>query len=210
MSRLISKSIIGKIKTLRQQGWSLPEIKNETKVGYGTVYRYIKDVEILPEHKASWFGKRGGSKKRKNLAEKYALNKAQSAISDLSDKERLLILTALYWGEGSKTDFGLSNTDPELIKIFIGGLRKIFKIKETEFRVSIRIYEDLDKDTCLDYWSEITGIPKNKFVSATIIKGKKRGKLPYGMCRIRVRKGGNVLKYIVAAKKQMVRLFFEE
>lgn len=64
------------------------------------------------------------------------------------------------------------------LKIFIGGLRKIFKIKEDDFRVSIRTYEDLNTEKCLDYWSQITGISKNKFISVNILKGKKKANFP--------------------------------
>jgi len=33
------------------------------------------------------------------------------------------------------------------------------------------------------------------------------GKLPYGMCRIRVKKGGDVLKYVVALENEIVQTF---
>lgn len=207
MAKRISPEIIKRLKTLRQQGWSLPEIKKETNLGHGTVYRYLKDVEILPEFRAHWFSKRGGSIKRKKQAIELAKNKAKKNISSLSNKEKMIFIAALYWGEGTKSEFGLSNTDPELIKIIVKGLTEVFNIPQEDFRVSVRIYEDLDKKKCLKFWSDITGIPVKDFVNVNILQGKKQGKLPYGMCRVRVRKSANLLKYIIAIKNEVINYF---
>ncbi len=99
------------------------------------------------------------------------------SYKDYLVSEKLLFLSALYWAEGSKKDFGLSNTDPELIKIFVEGLRKVFKIDNKRFRISIRIYEDLDSEKSLAFWSKITGVAKKDFVSVNTLRGKKNGKL---------------------------------
>jgi len=113
----------------------------------------------------------------------------------------LLFLSALYWAEGSKKDFGLSNTDPGLIRVFVNCLRDLLRIDSKRFRVSIRLYEDLDKDKSLIFWSNVTGIPKENFIGFNILPGKKKGKLEYGMCRVRISKGGDLLKKINAINK---------
>lgn len=207
MSKRLSEKTINQIKKFRERGWSLPEIHKELGVGYGTIHRHINDVRILPKYEKMWLGKRGGSIKRKKEAEKEAYEKAKKYILQLSDKEKTIFLCALYWGEGSKSDFGISNTDPELIRVFAQGLVKVFGISRDDFRISVRIFEDLDKEKCLDFWSQIVGIPREKFVNVNILKGKKEGKTPYGMCRLRVRKGGKLLKYITALKKRISYLF---
>lgn len=207
MAKRLSAETIERIKKLRGKGWSLPEIQKELKVGHGSIFRYIHGVEILPEYRKIWFSKRGGSIKRKKIAEEKASKEAKKAVSSISLKEKLIFLSALYWGEGSKTDFGLSNTDPELIKVFIKGLEEVFGVTRDRFRISIRIYEDLDKSKCLNYWSHITGVPVDRFVSVNILKGKKAGKLLYGMCRVRITKGGDVLKYMKALKNEIISHF---
>lgn len=207
MPKLIPKEIIKQIKLLRQKGYSLPEIKKVVNVGHGSVFRYIQGVEILPEYRKIWHSKRGGSFKRMKLAEKKAEEKADEYIVRLSEKEKLIFLSALYWGEGSKGDFGLTNSDPDLIKVFVLGLKEVFKISTDRLRISIRIYRDLDKDKCLKFWSKITEVPVSKFVSVNVLDGKKNGKLLYGMCRVRVTKGADVLKYIRALKNRVVGLF---
>ena len=173
MPKLIPKEIIKQIKLLRQKGYSLPEIKKVVNVGHGSVFRYIQGVEILPEYRKIWHSKRGGSFKRMKLAEKKAEEKADEYIVRLSEKEKLIFLSALYWGEGSKGDFGLTNSDPDLIKVFVLGLKEVFKISTDRLRISIRIYRDLDKDKCLKFWSKITEVPVSKFVSVNVLDGKR-------------------------------------
>ena len=198
---------IFQIKELRKKGWSLPEIKNEIKAGYGTVYRYVKNVKISPKHKKEWLGKRGGSIKRKKILEQKAKEKAKQLVKTLSSKEKTIFISALYWGEGNKKDFNLLNSDPNLIKVFVRGLRALFNIKKGEFKISIRIYEDLDKNKCLKFWSKITGISINKITNVDVLRGRKKGKLIHGMCRVRVKKAGNLLKYMLAIRDRVVECF---
>lgn len=207
MPKLIPKKTIKRIITLRKKGYSLPEIQREVKVGYGSVHRYIKGVNILPDHIKTWFGKRGGSIKRMKVRELHANNQAAQIITSLSKKEKMIFLSALYWGEGCKSDFNLMNTDPQLIKVFIQGLQEVFHITKDRFRISIRIYEDLDRKKCLTFWSQVTGISKESFVNIDVIKGKKKGKLAYGMCRVRILKGSDMLKYVSALKNKISSFF---
>lgn len=207
MPKLIPKEKINKIIFLRRHGYSISEIYKNVKVGYGTICRYIKGVEILPEYKEIWLSKRNGSLKRKKIEEEKAWKKALKELTSLSKKEKLILLSALYWAEGNKKDFIITNTDSDLISIFVKGLIDIFKIKKSDIKISIRIFEDLDKETCLNYWSKVTNIKKDDFLKTTILKGKKKGKLNYGMCRVRVRKGGFLLKYILACKDRIKELF---
>lgn len=194
------EEIIRKIRYLRRKGSSLPEISATLGVPKTTVFRYTKDVEILPQFRDILRSKRGGSKKRKQIKELQALEEAKQFMH-LSDREKLLLISALYWGEGTKKDFGLSNTDPNLIKIFVSGLRQVLGVTDDRLGISVRIYEDLDKDKCLTFWSAIVGIPKDRFVGVNILIGKKKGKLPYGMCRVRVKKGGDLLKKLAGINK---------
>ena len=207
IGKKVTQETIQKIRLLRKKGWSLPEIKRAVSIGQTTIYRYVKGVTILPQYKNAWLDKKASSIKRKRFAEIEAKNQAENTIQSISKKEAILFLTALYWGEGSKNDFGLSNTDPDLVKIFVRVLKEFFGISEERLRTSIRIYEDLNREKCLKFWSKITDVPVDKFVSVEVLKGKKKGKLPYGMCRVRVQGGGNVLKYVVALRKQTIALF---
>lgn len=201
LKRRLRENQIKKIKSLRQKGQSVPEISRSMHIAKSTVFHHVKGVEILSRYKVQWLGKRGGSIKRMHLREKNAFEKSRKLIKNLSHKEKLLFLAALYWAEGSKRDCWLTNTDPNLIKVYVNTLREDFQISDDRLRISVRIYEDLDQEKCLDFWSSVVNIPKEKFVSVNILKGKKKGKLEYGMCRVRVIKGCDLLKEIVAINK---------
>lgn len=205
MPKLIPKRTIKLIKELRSKGWSLPEIYRQTQVGYGSVFRHIQGVIILPQYKQSWRGKWGGSRKRKELLQLQAQEKANKEIRDLKDKDILTIFACLYWAEGNKKDFSFTNTDPGMIKTFLKSL-EILGVPKKDLRITIRTYEDLNKDFCINYWAKIAGIPEKQIVNVNVIKGKKKGKLPFGMCRVRIIKGGNMLKYAVALRNRIGEL----
>lgn len=201
MSQRVEPELINKIVLLRKRGYSIPEISQEVSISKSTVLRYVKDVLILPEFMQEWNAKRGGSKKRMLLKEKKSYEEAKALLSELSFKERLLFISALYWAEGNKKDMILINSDPNLIKVYINGLRDLFKISNDRISINIRIHSNLDKTLCLNFWSGITGIPVNNFRKTEIIEGKKTGKLQYGMCRIRLLKGSDLLKKMMSINK---------
>lgn len=198
--RLTEKQI-SNIKKLRKRGYSLPEISDSLTIPKTTVFGHIQDVQIDSRYLTEWLVKRGGSRKIKLQKEKKAMKEGDKLVKKLSKKEKMLFISALYWAEGSKNDFSLSNTDPYLIKVFVEGMKEVFGVKTQEFRLNVRIYEDLDKEKCIAFWSQITNIPKEQFVSVNVLKGKKIGKLEYGMVRIRITKGGDLLKKIVGINK---------
>ncbi|KKS70348.1 MAG: hypothetical protein UV41_C0026G0005 [Candidatus Daviesbacteria bacterium GW2011_GWA2_42_7] len=196
--RKVTNDVLQRITSLRQRGYSLPEISREVGISKSTALRYVQDVDILPGYRQDWFGKRGGSRKRKYIKEKEALEEARNLVGQLSSKEKLLFISALYWAEGNKKDFILTNTDPLLVKVFVEGLIGVLGINKDRLQVSLRLYEDIDKERSLDFWSQLTGVAKERFINVHILPGKKKGKLEYGMCRVRVAKGGDLLKKVLA------------
>lgn len=194
----ISKKEINEIIRLRQTGHSLPEIHKKVGRGYGTVYKYLKDVEILDEYKEMWKIKRGGSKAKAIERWRNMEREAASLVSfPFSGQDKLLILACLYWAEGNKRDLNLINSDPALIKVFISCLKYI-GVKKADIKINVRIYEDINQKKAIAYWARIAGIDKGKILKVDVLKGKKVGKLKYGMCRVRVRKGGNHFKLIMS------------
>lgn len=197
----VSGTKIQQIEKFRSHGKSIPEISQELNIPKTTVYRYARNVQILPEFHKQWVSKRGGNTNRKLLKIEKAYKEAKDFIGIPSDRDKLLFLSALYWAEGNKKDLILSNTDPDLIKVFVTVLRQVLNIEKDRLRISIRVYEDMDVEKCLTFWSDLVGIVKEDFLKVNVLYGKKQGKLKYGMCRVRVVKGGNLLKKINAINK---------
>lgn len=190
-------SEVHRIKKLRATGHSLPEICKATGRGNSTVFALVRDIVVKEPYLSLLREKQGGSKNRSNKKWVQAAQDAQKYVGQLSPRDRLLILAALYWGEGNKKELNLINGDTKLIAVFIRCLSEL-GVTNDDLRVSIRTYEDLPRDKVLNFWSALTMVPVVKFRSIEILRGKRQGKLPYGMCRVRVAKSEYVFKSIMS------------
>lgn len=202
----ISPKTVSRLKILRSQGWSIPELKKKFKIGHGTVFRYVKNTEILSKYKDKWLSKRKSSVSRMNQAREEAKQKAEKHIRTLNKKELILALTSLYWAEGGKRDLSFINSDPEMVQFFVSGLTSLLDVPRERIRINIRIYEDMDVEICKKFWLQTTKLDESSFGKVNVIYGKKQGKLKYGMCRVRVLKGGFMLKYLTAVRERLVLL----
>lgn len=103
----------------------------------------------------------------------------------------------LWWTEGAKSrkdkrwrnawtyNVEITNTDPNIIKMFLEFLRKDIKINESRLKLQLHIHEGDDQKKIESCWSKITKIPKERFTKTIIRpKGKKVGKSK-GTCKIR-------------------------
>lgn len=203
---MIPEKIKKEIISLRQQGKSLPEISSFLGISKGSVFKYIRDVPILEKYKNEWFGKRGGSKRRMHKLIDEAKQIADNEISSLNKKEKLLVLTSLYWAEGSKKDLNFMNSDPNMVLTFVNLIRELFRDQNPEIVASIRLYPGMDEAVVKKYWSNLLSIPTSSFRNAEFSKGTKKEKLKYGMCRLRVLKGGRLLKLLTALRGNIASL----
>jgi hypothetical protein len=116
----------------------------------------------------------------------------------LSNNDKLMFVgVSLFWAEGTKArqvnrtpDLRFTNSDREMIIVFMKFLRKYFEIHDQKLKASIQIHENCDRQESIIYWSKITKIPKDKFyiINQKPISSKnKRPKnsLPYGTITIR-------------------------
>lgn len=192
---------IKNIINLRKKGHSFLEISRACKVPKTTVFDRARDIVILPKYRSEYTQKRKSSvwlcKKNWRKADAFS----RSLISNLNDRDLALIGAILYWAEGTKKDFSFSNTDPEMIRVLMHVLRRIYKVKDSDFKITLRIFEDLDKQKCLNYWSKVTGVKLDNKTSINVLVGSKKGKLKYGMCRLRFKNPGQVLKNNLAIVK---------
>ena len=193
---------INQIVRLRKRGHSLSEIRKITGKSNSLVSKYIQGVKILPRYYHAWKIKQGGSKARASTEWEKSKITAEKIVGSLNRKEKLLIAACLYWGEGTKTELNLSNTDPDLVRVFVRCLEEIGVTKD-KLRITIRVYDDINKDKAMEFWSGIIGIQKNQILNVNVLRGKKNGKLQYGMCRIRVTKGAPYFKIIKSIIKSI-------
>ena len=111
----------------------------------------------------------------------------------------------LWWCEGTKSrkdkrwknsytyPLEITNTDPQIINIFIDYLEKYIKVKRSNLKVQLQIHEGDDLEKLETYWSKQIKISKAQFQKTIIRKqGMKFGKST-GTCKIRY---NNKAKYL--------------
>jgi len=115
------------------------------------------------------------------------INKAKLDYKSISFEQLKLIGIILYTGERGKTKRGmvrLANSDPIIIKIMMRFFREVCKVDNSKFSGHIHTFAHANVEKTKDYWSRISGIPKEQFFktytkpsSASL---QKRDKLPFG------------------------------
>lgn len=201
--RIHSITKIQKIKDLREIGYSINEIVAALNIPKTTVWHHVKEVKVKEEFLPALKSKRGGSKERRLKAIEKSITEAKEILNN--KKVYASILSMLYWAEGNKESCVFTNTDPKMIRIFINAMEKCFNISKDGYFVTIRYFTGMSKELCLKYWSNQLEIDK-KCVKMYYNDGCTRGKSPYGMCRLTVKRGGYILKLL----KSMIALVTAE
>jgi hypothetical protein len=101
---------------------------------------------------------------------------------------------ALYWAEGSKerNQIRFANSDPAMIGLFVGFLRRHFAVHDHQFRVWCNLFADhLERQREIeDFWLGIVGVGRDRLYRSTVnvysrhTKRKRLNMLPYGTCRV--------------------------
>lgn len=199
--RIHSLEKIKKLKQLRRKGYSINELVEKLAIPKTTIWHHIHNISVLPKYAPLLHSKRGGSSKRKEKNIEIAREKALELLKN-ENRESLIALAMLYWGEGSKNACEFINSNGKIIQLYLRILKEHLNVPEASLKATMRIFSGMKEKECLEYWSKITQIPKNKFI-IRFNDGGTSGKTRYGMCRISVRKGNSTLKLIHALIEQI-------
>ncbi|MEK7089431.1 MAG: hypothetical protein AAB920_01280, partial [Patescibacteria group bacterium] len=111
--------------------------------------------------------------------------------TNLKDAELFGFGLGLYWGEGTKADkvsVRLGNSDYKLIEKFIEFLVVIFKIKRSDLKFGLQLFNDVSLSEVLDFWQKKLKIDKGQFYKTVITKPRSRGtyrkKSKYGVLTV--------------------------
>jgi hypothetical protein len=118
--------------------------------------------------------------------------------------------TMLYWGEGTKRGgtVALSNSNPEMIKLFIRFLRIICGIDDARVHITLHHYEDHDPSEIMKFWSDLTEIPLSQFYKPYLHirrKGTYRTPSKYGTISVQY-SDSNLLEKILDWIKEYEKL----
>ena len=199
------------IIVLRKRGKTHSEIAKILKIPKSTVGWWLKGVKIpkairkkiLEKSREKWrkniqsYNKYYGkirSQEAAKIREGYK-EKATKEIKKLSKRDLKLIGAALYWAEGNtknRNRLQFSNSNPLMISIVMRFFKEICNIAEDKIKARVHIYPGINYRKALNFWSQITKLPKNNFyppqtqISRASKKKRSINTLPYGTIHLTV------------------------
>ena len=158
-------------RELRAQAWTLREIADHLGVSKSSVSVWVRDVAFDPSARTSSLTSRRPRRtehplRRRKLARIAELDRwGRRRLASLSERSLLVAGTALYAGDGSKSDgqVRFANSNPELVRFFCTWLRYFFEVDEGRLRVYLYLHQGLDLDAAIGHWAEVTGVPEGQF-----------------------------------------------
>ncbi len=197
-------------------GRSYNEITRLLKVPKSTLSGWFTNIELSKEatkrlknrvHTASIKGLLARNKNQTIIAETRSREMhdgGKSLIKNISKRDLLVLGTALYWAEGYKRPVvirgktrtshrvSLTNSDPDLIFLFLQFLRETCKVPNEKIIIWIRYFNHQDPVYLLNFWQKKCNIPYSNFrktlqtVSISSQRKKSYNSLPFGVAQISV------------------------
>jgi transposase-like protein len=188
-------------RALRQCGASVKEVAAAVGVAQSTVSRWVRDIELTAGQRLALAARDPRFAAHLNGSRVISAKALERRIQHQEDGRELVrsdhdfaILCALYWAEGEKTRnaLRLSNSDPDLIALFLDLLRRTFGVTDGAVRVSCNLFADHDerRHVIENFWLQHLGLPRSSLLKSTVnshskYSAKKRlNVLPYGTCRL--------------------------
>lgn len=184
MKRLVDKH--RQALALRKEGKSYSQIKKELGVSKGTLSRWLHKYPLSKsqldkllfknERRIERFRETMRLKRRRRLKKIYK-REARKWLP-LSKRELFLAGLFLYWGEGGKTlptTTILSNTNTQVIKLYLYWLIKCLKVDKKKIRVKLHLYKDMNEEKATSYWAKELGLQLKQFRKSYIKQTKLSG-----------------------------------
>lgn len=165
-------------RVLRRRGYSFQQLSERLNISKSTASLWTSDVKM------SQFGidrinkyrkesnERGNTilHERKLMRVDIASNEAQRYIEKVPKDEsiKLIILSLIYECEGSKGGRSIcfTNSDPNLVQLFLSTFRSSFCIDEKRLKVRVHIHDYHNDEEIKNFWSLVTDIPLTRFYSS--------------------------------------------
>lgn len=117
-----------------------------------------------------------------------AREEARNDLLELKYNPLFIAGLMLYWGEGDKLtkySTAITNTDPDLIRLYVSFLKNACRIPEEKIKAHVLVYPDLNEENCRKYWARESSIKLSHFTKSTTILGRhKTRRMRYGVCMI--------------------------
>lgn len=170
-----NQKIREKAESYRKLGYSIKEIARLFKISPDTASRWLREINLDSQAMVRLNKRRiyGQEKSRKILISRATIineqiaRKARYSLNKVPSSKELsqLFCALLFWCEGSKSNNSLkfTNSDPQLIKLFLKLLRVGYTLDEKKFRALMHLHAYHNETKQRRFWQKITGIPKGQF-----------------------------------------------
>ncbi|MGH2812527.1 MAG: hypothetical protein ACRDI1_07425 [Actinomycetota bacterium] len=198
---------------LRRLGLAYREIGEIIPVPKGTLSGWCRDIPLTPEqldrirslggNREVRYAKLGALLHQRNLERIAAVREAGrgEAKSLIGDPDWVAGVVA-YWAEGAKRHNHLkfSNSDPALIRLFMRWAWRYLDHSIDRYYITIHFHSGQDLDQLTEYWSEVTGIPRERFRKGFMKPegtGHRKNVLYHGTVQIGLRRSGDLLHRVL-------------
>ena len=205
---------------LRRNGADYPAILSQLNVAKSTLWRWLKSEGLVETHpqrliecKRLAQQKAAAVVKANRIARTQAIvEAARRDIGSLTNRELLVIGTALYWVEGAKQKESsppqaservvFSNTDPRMLRLFVKFLNECCEVPSSTLTFRIYLHETANAEVARAYWSTQLGLEAIRTTPLTWKRHKPAmrrtnvGEKYHGLLRIVVRKSTNLNRRI--------------
>ena len=131
-----------------------------------TIWHHVHKINIPDGLKNRILSMQGGSTKRK-LKRIHDATERASTILQSKERELVVAVAMLYWAEGHKNSFVFTNTDVEMLKLYVYFLNNILGVSRNDYRALIRMSDPIIPSRALNYWSKELNLPISASVSYT-------------------------------------------
>lgn len=198
---------------LRRKGWSIGDIARKVEVSKGTCSLWCRDIVLTKKQidklwrkdmEGAYLGRlKAAENRREERMERmksYA-KQGKMDVAKISERELFILGVGLYWSEGDKKSRQMvfANSDPGMILVWLRWLKTIFNVgvDGVSCYVGINELHEQRVPEVEKYWSEITGIPRDRFTKASLKRVANKKIYPnsdkhYGTLFVRTLKSTNL------------------
>jgi hypothetical protein len=192
------------LRLRREHGLPVPEIAARLGVSRSGASRWLRNVTLTPEQHQRLQGAdamherqaRAAAIHRATALQRRAWWQVEGRAAASRGDPLHAAASMLFWAEGSRSPnrVAVTNSDPELIRLFVRFLRGWFAVAPEELRVACNLHVDTEHEQrrLETFWLEVAGGPQGSLTRSTVNRtsraglGKRRNKLPFGTCRVTV------------------------
>lgn len=197
-----SAEVIRNLKRARKGGRSITELMNIFNMPKTTVWHHVQDIPLGDAQKLELRQKQGGSRQRSENAWIKANVEAGVLLANSSIRELCVKATMLYWAEGNKRALVFTNTDPEILSIFVLFLTRVLEVENERIRILVRTSDPIKPDIVRKFWQERLKVPLPQ-IKVNHDNKHNRTKSNNGICRLWVIKSGYEFKVLQSIIKHL-------